>query len=213
MAWQLGVSTAILDLRSFVRWLRSGTVLRKRLPDHFDSGTDFLPCMPQGHEIVLKCTGRFGSGPRPLTRGLIPVEPDTEGIKDSHFEPLSLSIPGRGFEINAHVAHRLATLGARERPAGSHPVRQIVARPASLESLTALEAGEVLLVPAGLVFPTHVALSRRSNGTAQQPAHAGGSRGTRAAVSRVAGPLQGLVRRDYPESSFSSGATNTTALD
>src|SRR5215467_21134 len=89
-----GTMEAILDLRSFARRLRSGTVLGKRLPDRFDSGTDFLSCMPQGYKIILKRTKRCGSGPRPLTRGLIPVEPDTEGIKDSHFEPLSLIILG-----------------------------------------------------------------------------------------------------------------------
>jgi hypothetical protein len=166
---QLGVSTVILDLRSFARRLRSGTVLGKRLPDRFDSGTDFLSCMPQGYKIILKRTERCGSGSRPFTRGLIPVEPDTEGIKDSDFEPLSLSILGRSFKINAHVVHRLATLRAREWPAGRDPGREIVARPAPLESLAALETGEVLLVPAGLVFPTHVALSCKPNDVAHPP--------------------------------------------
>ena len=156
-------ATAILDLRSFARRLRSGTVLGKRLPDRFDSRTDFLSCMPQGHQIVLKRTERCWSGSTPLTRDWIPVEPDTEGIQDSHFGPLSLSILGRSFKINAHVVHRLATLRAREWPAGKDPAREIVARPAPLESLAALETGEVLLVQTGPVFPTHVALSCRPN--------------------------------------------------
>ena len=115
--------------------------------------------MSQGRQIVFKRTERGGSGPRPFTRVSIPVEPDAEGIKDSHFEPLPWSILGRGLEINAHVVHRLATFRAREWPVDNDPARQIVARPAPLESLAALETGEVLLVPAGPVFPTHVALS------------------------------------------------------
>jgi hypothetical protein len=74
---------------------------------------------------------------------------------------LSLINLGRSFEINAHVVHRLAAFGARERPVLKLPVPVVVARPPPLESLAALETGDVLLVPAGLVFPTHVALSCR----------------------------------------------------
>ena len=116
--------------------------------------------MSQGRQIVFKRTERGGSGPRPFTRVSIPVEPDAEGIKDSHFEPLSPSIPGRSFKINAHVVHWLATLRASEGPVVKVPACEIVTRRAPLEGLAALETGEVLLMVAGPVFPTHVALSR-----------------------------------------------------